>query len=207
MKTFFKSSVLALVAVIAGTGLAFSAPAIGEKAPEFKGKTMNGEIVSLSDFQGKKVILEWTNHECPFVIKHYDTGNMQQLQEEATEDGAVWLSIVSSAEGKQGYTDPETAKQVVEEVGAKATDRILDPEGEIGKAYQAKTTPHMFIIDEEGMLVYQGAIDDNSSPRPGTVEGAKNYVRAALDDLEAGRNVQVASTKPYGCSVKYDNMF
>lgn len=175
----------------------------GQPAPNFSGTDVNGETFNLSDYKGKKVILEWTNHKCPFVVKHYDTGNMQSTQKIATEQGAVWVTIVSSAEGKQGHTSAEEAKMIMEKEGSYATTRVLDPSGEIGKLYGAKTTPHMYIINEEGTLVYQGAIDDKPSPSKKTIDGAKNYVLAALDDLNADRPVQESATAPYGCSVKY----
>ena len=183
---------------------AIASPQIGEKAPSFDAKTASGETVNLEQYRGKNVVLEWTNHQCPFVIKHYDTGNMQGLQKAAKEDhDTVWLTIVSSAEGKQGYTKAEEAKEVMKENNSNETARLLDPSGEIGKLYGASTTPHMFVIDKEGTLVYQGAIDSNSSPRHSTVEGATNYVADALAALSAGVAVEPASTQPYGCSVKY----
>lgn len=175
----------------------------GQAAPDFMGTDVNGETFKLSDYKGKKVILEWTNHKCPFVVKHYDSGNMQKTQATATDQGVVWVSIVSSATGKQGHTTPTEAKAIMDEAGSHATTRVLDPSGEIGKLYAAKTTPHMFIIDESGTLVYQGAIDSNSSPRQSAIDGAKNYVLAALDELNAGQPVTDATTAPYGCSVKY----
>ena len=164
----------------------------------------NGVEHNLSDFTGKRVILEWTNAGCPFVKKHYETDNMQALQKEATvDDDTVWLSIISSAPGKQGYVSGEGANELTTSRGAAPSAVVLDPAGEMGKTFAAKTTPHMYIIDEVGTLVYQGAIDDNSSARHSTVAGAKNYVRAAISDLDAGRSVAVSDTAPYGCSVKY----
>lgn len=182
---------------------AFAAPTVGEPAPDFTGTDSNGVEHSLSDFRGKTVVLEWTNHECPYVVKHYGGGNMQKLQEAATADGVVWLSIASSAEGKQGYLTPEETNKLLEESGAKPTARILDASGEIGKLYEAKTTPHMFVIDPEGTLVYAGAIDSNASFDPATIEGAENYVMDAITAIKDGSEIKVASTKPYGCSVKY----
>ena len=166
----------------------------------------NGVEHNLSDFTGKRVILEWTNAGCPFVKKHYETDNMQALQKEATvDDDTVWLSIISSAPGKQGYVSGEGANELTASRGAAPSAVVLDPAGEMGKTFAAKTTPHMYIIDEVGTLVYQGAIDDNSSARHSTVAGAKNYVRAAISDLDAGRSVAVSDTAPYGCSVKYSS--
>lgn len=182
-----------------------AAPAavVGQSAPDFTGTDSNGKSHRLSDFKGKTVVLEWTNHECPFVKKHYNTGNMQALQKEAVAQGAVWLTVLSSAEGKQGFTTPEQANEVIKTVGSAETARILDPSGEIGRLYGAKTTPHMFIVNGEGTLAYAGAIDDNPSPAPEDVKGAKNYVREALAELAAGKPVTMAQTNAYGCGVKY----
>ena len=178
---------------------------VGQPAPDFTGTDSNGKTHKLSDFKGKTVVLEWTNPECPFVVKHYGSGNMQKLQADATKDGVVWLSISSSADGKEGYMTGEQANAYMTEQKSTPTARILDPSGDIGKLYGAKTTPHMFIVDANGTLVYAGAIDDNDSFSPDTVAGAKNYVAAALADIKAGKPVQTASTKPYGCGVKYKN--
>ncbi len=198
--------------LLAGAVIFFSAaPAlaeavVGEMAPEISTTDVYGNEFNLSDHKGKIVVLEWTNHECPFVIKHYDTGNMQSLQAEAREmEGVEWVTIVSSAEGMQGHVSAEEAVEILEEEGASPTTKLLDESGEIGKAYGAKTTPHMFVVDTEGKVAYAGAIDDNSSPKHETVEGAKNYVMAAVSSLKAGEPVEVASTAPYGCSVKYAN--
>jgi peroxiredoxin len=191
------------LAVFAFAPQAYAEAVVGEPAPEFTGTDTMGNEHSLSDFLGKRVVLEWTNHECPFVVKHYESGNMQKLQKEATEDDVVWLTIVSSAEGKQGHTTPEEANKIMEEAGANSTARILDPTGEIGKMYGAKTTPHMFVIDKEGTLVYAGAIDSDDSFKQSSIEGATNYVSAALNSLDEGEPVEVASSKPYGCAVKY----
>jgi hypothetical protein len=191
--------------VFAQAPVELASPAIGQPAPAFSGTDANGNKVSLGDFAGKTVVLEWTNHECPFVKKHYDSGSMQKLQKEATDNGVIWLSIVSSAPDHQGYTIPEEAKAVIEKTGSHATARILDSSGEIGRLYGAKTTPHMFIVDKNGTLVYAGGIDDMPSTDPKTLESAKNYVRAALDDIAAGRPVATAQTQPYGCSVKYSD--
>lgn len=182
---------------------ALAAPEIGKPAPDFTATAIDGSPVSLSAYKGKVVVLEWTNHECPFVMKHYGSGNMQKTQKAAVDGGAVWLSIVSSAPGKQGHVPAEEAKKIVAESGAMATARILDEKGEIGHLYDAKTTPHMFVIDKDGSLVYMGAIDDDRSTDPKNIDGAKNYVIAALDDLAAGRPVQTPQTDSYGCGVKY----
>jgi peroxiredoxin len=185
---------------------AYAAPELGAPAPSFTGQDSHGNEINLSDFLGKRVVLEWTNHECPYVLKHYDSENMQKLQKEMKEKDVVWLTIASSAPGNQGFTDPEMANQITSKTGAAPQARILDPSGEIGKLYQAKTTPHMFVIDKDGSLAYMGAIDDTPSANKSDVESAKNYVKNAIDALEKGQPVRPASTQPYGCSVKYSGM-
>jgi peroxiredoxin len=200
IKTFFLGA-LAVLALSAAPAMA--APEIGKAAPEFTATDSNGKSHKLSDFKGKTVVLEWTNPECPYVVKHYDSKNMQKLQEEATAKDVVWLSINSSAEGKQGHVTGEAANKYIADKGAKQTAYLLDGKGEIGKAYDAKTTPHMFVIDKDGVLVYDGAIDDNDSANPADAAGAKNYVTAALDALAAGKAVETSKTKAYGCGVKY----
>ncbi len=176
---------------------------VGEMAPAFGLSDVEGHTVVLGDLKGKRVVLEWTNAQCPFVKKHYGTHNMQDTQKKATDDGVIWISVISSAEGKQGQVSAAQAKEIVVEKGAHPTHVILDPEGTLGHLYGAVTTPHMFVIDTAGRLAYAGAIDDRSSPNPSTVEGAHNYVLAALDDLAQGRVVVDAQTQPYGCGVKY----
>lgn len=202
LKSFILSGFLAFLCALPGT--VHAAAQVGEPAPTFTATTASGETINLEDFRGQRVVLEWTNHQCPYVIKHYDTGNMQAAQKKVTEGGDVWLTIVSSAPGKQGHTTAEEALAIEAEAGTASTARILDSSGEIGQLYKAEVTPHMFVIDEEGVLVYQGAIDSDSSARHSTVEGATNYVLAALDSLEAGEQPDPAVTQPYGCSVKYD---
>ena len=202
MKTLFVAT--ATLALLATATTASAKIANGTSVTDMTVTDSNGKQHNLSDFTGKRVVLEWTNDGCPYVQKHYDTDNMQTLQKEATLDGdTVWLSIVSSAPGKQGYVSGEGANELTTSRGAAPTAVVLDPAGDMGKTFAAKTTPHMYIIDEVGTLVYQGAIDDNSSARKSTVAGAKNYVRAAISDLDAGRSVAESDTAPYGCSVKY----
>ena len=176
---------------------------VGKAAPNFQGIDTQGNTINLSDYKGKIVVLEWSNHQCPYVVKHYEGGNMQSLQKETTKEGVVWLTIVSSAEGKQGYTKPQEANAIIEAKDAHATARILDPSGKIGHLYGARTTPHMFVVDAQGTLAYAGAIDSNSSVKSSTIASATNYVREAVNDLMAGKDVKISSTKPYGCSVKY----
>ena len=197
-----------LFSTLAVAALAMAAPATakiatGSNVSDMTVTDSNGVQHNLSDFAGQKVVLEWTNEGCPYVKKHYKTNNMQKTQAMATADGAVWLSIISSAPGKQGYKSAEEANSWKVAQGADSTAIVLDPEGAMGKSFAAKTTPHMYIIDESQTLVYQGAIDDNRSANPATVAGAENYVVAAMDDLKAGKPVAVSDTAPYGCSVKY----
>ncbi len=199
----FKTLVLTGLALLSLAAPALAAPAIGQPAPDFTGTDSNGNAVKLSDYKGKTVVLEWTNPQCPFVIKHYDSKNMQKLQEDATGKGVIWLSINSSAEGMEGHNNAEETNKVIAEQGAKATARIIDASGEIGHLYEAKTTPHMFVIDPQGVLVYAGAIDSDPSPRQDGIATATNYVTAALDAVAAGKPVETAATQPYGCSVKY----
>ena len=150
------------------------------------------------------MVLEWTNKDCPYVRKHYETGNMQSLQRESKSDhGVVWVSVISSAPGRQGHLAPKEALDNIAATAAAPDYLVLDPKGEIGQSYGAVTTPHMYVIDPKGTLVFMGGIDDNPSSRHSSIEGARNHVRAALDDMAAGRKVAEAVTRPYGCSVKY----
>jgi peroxiredoxin len=176
---------------------------LNETAPDFKLKDSNGKEHSLSDFKGKIVVLEWINFECPFVKKHYDSKNMQSLQEKYTAKGVIWLAICSSAPGKQGNFSSEEINKRSKDHNAKFTAYLIDEDGKVGKMYGAKTTPHMFIIDKDGKLVYAGGIDDKASTDVEDVKTAKNYVSAALDELLNGKQVTTQSSTPYGCSVKY----
>lgn len=178
-------------------------PVNDQPAPGFSGMTMTGQSISLSDFRGQSVILEWTNHECPYVRKHYGSGNMQKTQRTLTEAGAVWISIISSAPGEQGHVSADEAQRLTAERGVYADHVILDPDGSIGRLFEAKTTPHMFLIDPDGVIKYQGAIDDKPSANPRSLEGATNHVLAAWEEFEAGEKINLSQTKPYGCSVKY----
>jgi peroxiredoxin len=182
---------------------AFAAPTVGAPAPGFTGTDTQGKRVSLADAKGKYVVLEWHNQGCPYVVKHYSSGNMQRLQKDLTGKGAVWLTVISSAAGKQGHVSAAEADAYVKEQGAAPSHVILDEDGTIGKLYGAKTTPHMFVIDDKGTLVYAGAIDDKPSTDKADIDGAKSYVRAAFDEAKAGKPVTTATTAPYGCSVKY----
>ena len=192
---------IALLALLVGTAQAKVAP--GNPAPDFTLPSADGSDVSLSDFAGKTVILEWTNHGCPFVQKHYKSGNMQSLQTRYTGDDAVWLSIISSAPGKQGHVSADKALTLTEARDAKPTHVLLDEDGTVGRLYGAKTTPHMYIIDPKGTLIYAGGIDSIPSANPQDIEKAMPYVKLALDEAMAGKPVSQAQTRPYGCSVKY----
>ncbi len=178
---------------------------IGNKAPNFTLSNTLGKATSLADYKGKFVVLEWTNYQCPFVVKHYSTGNMQAIQKWATEEGVVWLTINSSAKGMEGSLTNEQANALMEKQGFGSTAMLLDSNGTVGKMYGATRTPHMFIINPEGNLIYQGAIDDNPSPDPKVAKTAKNYVRQALTEAMAGNAVSVPTSTPYGCGVKYAN--
>ncbi len=175
----------------------------GQPAPDFELKDSAGQAHKLSGFKGKYVVLEWVNHGCPFVVKHYDSQNMQGLQKESTGKGVVWLSICSSAEGKQGYNTAGEWQKVNQEKGFAGSALLLDTDGTVGRQYGAKTTPHMYVVNPEGTLIYQGAIDDKPSTDQDDIPGAKNYVRAALAEAMAGQAVSQGQTKPYGCGVKY----
>jgi peroxiredoxin len=189
------------LAVIAAP--ASAAPVVGQPAPNFKLNDADGRVVQLSDFKGKTVVLEWNNPGCPFVKKHYNSGNMQKTQAAAKAAGAVWLSINSGAPGEQGHMNGAEAKAFVASAKAQPTAYLLDPKGVVGKGYDAKTTPHMYIIDAKGTLVYAGGIDDKATPNPADINGARNHVLAALSELKAGKAVSVATSRPYGCNVKY----
>lgn len=176
---------------------------IGVEAPGFTAKDTNGEIHRLSEYKGKIVVLEWKNHRCPYVVKHYATNNMQNLQRDLVSKGVVWLSVLSSAPGKQGHVSPQEANAIIENENSAASAVLMDTAGVIGRRYSAKKTPHMFVIDENGLLAYQGAIDDNSSARQSTVAGALNYVKEAVSALQSNQKIAVPTTEAYGCSVKY----
>lgn len=184
-------------------GMLFAA-GVGEPAPAFTLTDLAGKSHQLSDFKGKIVVLEWTNPECPFVVKHYESsGNLPATQKAATASGVVWLQINSGATGKQGDYDDAAVKAWLAKNQAAATAYLRDRDGKVGKAYGAKTTPHLFVISAEGVLVYQGAVDSKRSTDAKDIAGAENYVQSALADLKAGQPVRTPSTQPYGCGVKY----
>lgn len=203
-RTGFAAVIIGAVDGLARPLTAEAAPAkVGEPAPAFTSASTGGAAVSLADYKGKLVILEWTNHDCPYVRKHYDTGNMQALQREATGAGVIWLTLISSAPGEQGYVKPPQADELTRTRKAGPTAVLLDPKGEVGKMYGATNTPHMYLVDKAGVLVYAGAIDDKPTSRRGDVQGANNYVRAALQSVAAGQPVKTPLTRAYGCTVKY----
>ena len=179
------------------------APTVGSAAPDFALPDSGGKTEKLSEYKGKYVVLEWTNPECPFVRKHYDSGNMQKLQAEYVKKGVVWLSIDSSAPGEQGYLTTDDAKKVKTDKYAADTALLLDPDGKVGHLYEAKNTPQMFIIDPDGKVIYAGAIDSIASADKADLARATNYVSVALDEALAGKPVTKTQSKPYGCSVKY----
>jgi peroxiredoxin len=200
-----KSMISAFAALAVLSAPAVAAPVVGQAAPNFKVADANGKPVTLSDYRGKTVVLEWSNPDCPFVKKHYDSGNMQKAQAAAAKDGVVWLTINSSAPGKQGHMNGAQAKSFVAKAGARPAAYLLDPRGVVGKVYDAKTTPHMYIVNKAGTLVYAGGIDDKPTPNPADVAGARNHVLAALSELKAGKAISVKTSRPYGCSVKYSD--
>jgi peroxiredoxin len=205
------AATIALVALAASALLSFDRAAAvgaaavkpGAPAPGFTAPDIAGRMVNLGQYAGQIVILEWTNNGCPFVQKHYDSANMQTLQRRYTQGGVIWLTIASSAPGEEGYVTPAAAKADLARWQAAPTDYLLDPDGMVGHLYDARATPHMVVIDRGGRIAYMGAIDDTPSTRLADVKTAKNYLVAALDEIAAGKPVTVASTRAYGCSIKY----
>ena len=206
IKTLTIVAFAAISALAVERATAVSPPAtarVGEPAPVFSAPDIAGKTVGLGNYAGKTIVLEWTNDGCPFVGKHYDSGNMQALQQKYTAAGVVWLTIASSAPGEQGYVTPAEAKADLARWRAAPTDFLLDPDGTVGRLYDARATPQMVVIDRTGRLVYMGAIDDTPSTRLADVKTAHNYVAAALDAVAVGQPVAIASTRAYGCSIKY----
>jgi peroxiredoxin len=193
---------LIAVMVLLGSSAAWAAR-VGEPAPDFSATDSNGKVEKLSDYRGKFVVLEWTNRGCPYTQKHYNSGNMQRLQGEWTSRGVVWLTVISSAPGKQGYLTASEENAYLKQVNASPTAVLMDPTGALGHLYDAKTTPHMFVISPQGTLIYNGAIDDRPTTDVNDVSGATNYVSAALGEAMSGKPVSTPTSRPYGCSVKY----
>lgn len=195
MKTILTAVMLSLAVA------AHAAPKLGASAPDFTLADQDGKSVKLSDAKGKFVVLEWFNEGCPFVKKHYGSNNMQSLQKKYGKKGVVWYTIVSSKKGKEGYLTPEAAREKKKAISSSAI--LLDPKGDVGRLYSAKTTPHMFVVDKDGKLIYMGGIDDTPSADPADIADSENFVAAALDEAMAGKPVSTPSSRPYGCSVKY----
>jgi peroxiredoxin len=199
-----KTTLLAALFALASTALfAADSPAVGSAAPDFSVTDSKNRPQSISQYKGKYVVLEWFNPECPFVKKHYGSGNMQKLQEEFTGKGVVWLTIDSSAAGMEGNLTAEQAEKKISEWKTKQTALLLDPDGKAGRSYGAKNSPHMFVINPEGKIIYEGAIDSKPTPNPADIAGSTNYVKVALEESLAGKTVTTPSSRPYGCSVKY----
>lgn len=198
-----KFATAACLALVLGATGAAASPEVGKPAPEFTGTDTQGQTHTLKELRGKTVILEWTNDGCPYVEKHYGSGNMQKLQKETTTDGVVWLTIASSAPGTQGNLPAAEHDALMKKRNAAPTAVIIDEDGTIGREYGAQTTPHMYIITPDGNLAYKGGIDDKPTSDQKDIEGARNYVRQALDQIAAGKPVDPAVTRAYGCSIKY----
>ena len=190
-------------ALVLRSATAWAAPQVQQPAPDFSAVDSNGATQSLSALRGKIVVLEWTNHDCPYVRKHYGANNMQNLQREVTGAGAVWLTVISSAQGEQGYVPPEQANNLTKTRNAAPTAVLLDPKGTMGRAYSAQTTPHMFVINQQGMLVNMGGIDSIATTRAADLQQAIPYLHDAVRAVMEGKPVQNAVTRPYGCSIKY----
>jgi hypothetical protein len=189
--------------LLCATPLLISAAKVGQVAPDFTATASNGKTVRLSDYRGKYVVLEWHNNGCPYVGKHYNSGNMQGLQKQWTGRNVVWFTIISSAPGKQGYVTASEENDYLAKMQAAPTAALLDAAGEVGHLYDAKTSPQMVVINPEGVVIYDGAIDDKPTTDLSDVAGATNYVNLALEQAMAGKRVQTPTTRPYGCSVKY----
>jgi AhpC/TSA family len=180
-----------------------NAQKVGEPAPEFQATDSHGQMHKLSDYRGKFVVLEWHNNGCPYTRKHYESGNMERLQKEWTARGVIWFTVISSAPGEQGYVTAQQENDYLTRMNASPTAALLDPRGDVGRLYRAKTTPHMFVINPAGLLIYDGAIDNKPTTDQGDIVTAKNYVSEALEEAMAGKPVSIPTSRPYGCSVKY----
>ncbi|HEV2306551.1 MAG TPA: thioredoxin family protein [Candidatus Acidoferrales bacterium] len=202
-----KNLIMGLAVIVSAAMIAPFAWAVrvNQPAPDFTATDSNGQTHHLSDYQGKFVVLEWTNRGCPYTRKHYESGNMQRLQQEWTAKGVIWLTVLSSAPGKQGYMTASQENAYLKQENAHPTAALLDPTGALGHLYGAKTSPQMFVINPQGILVYDGAIDDRPTTDTADIQGAKNYLNLALEEAMAGKPVSDPVTRPYGCSVKYAN--
>lgn len=190
-------------ALVLSAAPARAQPLLNAPAPDFRARDAAGRVRSLSEFRGRTVVLEWTSDACPYSHKHYDSGNMQRLQAEARREGVVWLTVISDAPDTAGYMTPAQVRRWETRVRSHATDVLLDSDDRLARAYEARTTPHMFIVDRAGRLVYMGGIDDRPYVDPESLKGAENYVAEALAELKAGKPISHPVTRPYGCSVKY----
>jgi peroxiredoxin len=200
----FPIRTVTVVSALLALTLTARAARVGDPAPDFTGTDSNGQTHKLSEYRGKYVVLEWTNNGCPYTRKHYTSGNMQNLQKQWTAKGVVWLTVLSSAPGAQGYMTASAENTYMQKVHATPTAALLDPTGALGHEYDAKTTPDMYVIDPSGKLIYAGAIDDHPTDDPSDIPRSKNYVTDALTQAMAGQQVAVTYTRPYGCSVKYN---
>lgn len=202
-QTFIAGLAIAGFSLAAGSALAQATAKVGAPAPAFEALDADGKLRKLSEFAGRTVILEWTNHDCPYVRKHYNSATMQTLQKDMAREGVVWLSVISSPVGEQGHVDGAKAKELTKTRDAAPAAVLLDPNSKVARAYGATTTPHMYIVDPKGTLAYMGAIDDKPSASAASLAGARSYVRQAMAELKAGKPVSEAATKSYGCAVKY----
>lgn len=200
---FQRTSLFSALVAMTFSASAYASAEIGKPAPDFNLAGADGANHSLAGYKGKTVVLEWNNPECPFVRKHYDSGNMQKQQAAATAAGVVWLTINSAAAGKQGRLDAKSANAYIAESAAKQTAYLFDPQGIVGHAYGAKTTPHLYVVDKDGILRYAGGIDSVASTDTGDIAAAIQYVPQVLAELAAGKTVSTTRSEPYGCSVKY----
>lgn len=197
------SGLIALAVALLPVSMAAQAPRVGDAAPQFTATDSHSQTHSLSRYRGKYVVLEWHNQGCPYTRKHYVSGNMQELQKEWTEKGVVWFTVISSAPGQQGYVTANEENAYLAKMHADPTAALLDSDGKVGRLYGAKTTPEMYVIDPQGKLIYEGAIDNRPTPDVSDIKGADNYLSDALTEALAGKPVAVAYTRSYGCSVKY----
>lgn len=205
LRTTLLASTLVGGSMMFGAAPAMAAPAIGQPAPSFVAVDSKGRQHNLADFKGKVVVLEWTNHDCPYVQKHYKSSNMQNLQKQAKQAGVVWLTVISSAPGQQGHLNGAKADELTASRDAAPTAVLLDAQGAVGKSYDARTTPHMYVIDAKGALRYAGGIDSITSTKLADIEKADPYLKTAMESVLKGENVAQPVTRPYGCSVKYES--
>jgi peroxiredoxin len=192
-----------VVALLLTCAISAYAQKVGDPAPEFQTTDSNGQTRKLSQYRGKFVVLEWHNNGCPYTRKHYESGNMQRLQKEWTARGVIWFTVISSARGQQGYVTAQQENDYLKQMNGSPTAALLDPQGDVGRLYSAKTTPHMFIINPAGVLIYDGALDSKATTDQADIATATNYVSQALEEAMAGKSVTTPTSRPYGCSVKY----